>query len=135
MDTGHRCPIELVSEWLPFKHENMIFRVVVREIESWLLADNEAVAEFLGVRTASVDSKVELLADPKRTLVNLARTSRKSGIKESLVPQDGVTASEGILYNVEMTRFVKAFWNAERARANAPSLDRCIVRLNEFVGR
>ena len=133
MDTRLSCPAEALSQWLPHRHSNMTFRLVVREIESWLLADSEAMADFLGVRVASIPSKVELLDDPKRTLIDLARTSPKRNIRESLVPKDGISATEGILYNIEMTNFVREFWDVEKARLKAPSLDKCIIRLNKRI--
>ena len=39
------CPNQLIEDWLPVpKHENLLFRVAVREIEAWLLADAKGLA-------------------------------------------------------------------------------------------
>lgn len=133
MDTRFPCPSEVVAQWLPNRNLGMMFRVVVREIESWLLADSESIAEFLQVRKSTIPIEVESLNDPKQTLINIARKSRKRDVRETLVPADGTTAREGILYNDEMTRFVRENWNAEKARINSRSLDKCIIRLNEFA--
>ena len=41
------CAPSLIREWLPLKPNNQLFfRVAVREIESWLLADRENFANF-----------------------------------------------------------------------------------------
>src|SRR5688500_3382606 len=47
-----KCPSTLIAKWsgaltLP---ENFLFRVAVREIESWLLADHDAMRGLLGNR-------------------------------------------------------------------------------------
>jgi len=132
MDTGFLCPSEVLSQWLPNRNSGMIFRVVVREIESWLLADSESIADFLHVKTSNIPNSVEDLTDPKQSLINIARKSRKKDVREMLVPADNTTAREGILYNDEMTRFVREFWDEDKARVNSPSLEKCIVRLNEL---
>jgi hypothetical protein len=43
------CAPELVTSWLPGGPDaNLLFRVAIRETESWVLADRSAFAEFLG---------------------------------------------------------------------------------------
>jgi len=135
MDTSLTCPAEVLSQWLPHRNPNMMFRVVVKEIESWLLADRQGIAEFLHVNSAFIPHAVETLDDPKQTLIQIARRSRRKFIRETLAPAAGTTAREGILYNDEMTRFVQDHWNTEEARLNSPSLDQCIIRLNELKGK
>jgi len=132
MDTSLDCSPQVISQWLPNRNSGMIFRVVVREVESWLLADTESIAEFLHVRKSAIPTNVENLVDPKQALINIARKSRKKEVRESLAPANNTTAQEGILYNDEMTRFVKEFWDAGKASINSPSLEKCIVRLSEF---
>jgi hypothetical protein len=59
MDTAHECAPDVVRVWLPHPAPMMHFRVVVREIESWLLADVEGMAGFLNVAPA------RFAADPR----------------------------------------------------------------------
>lgn len=125
MDTGFSCPGEVVTTWLPYREPKMLLRVVVRELESWLLADRENMADFLQIATSKVPANPEILTDPKLILVNLARHSRKKQIREALVPEIGSTSSVGRLYTSEIIRFISLKWNITRARQNAPSLDRC----------
>ncbi len=132
MDTGLECPARVVSDWLPHRHENMLFRVVVSEIESWLLADATNIASFLQIPTNRVPTDPEALNDPKQVLVNLARRSRSSKVRSSLVPAQGSTAQVGTLYVSEMMRFVHNQWDIVAAQAQSPSLGRCVTRLEEL---
>lgn len=129
MDTGLPCPGAVVTTWLPHRQPKMLFRVAVREIESWLLADRENIASFLKVAPTKIPDKPEELNDPKLTLINLARTSRSKTIRSALVPDEGSTASEGRLYTPELVQFVYRQWNPTNACRNAPSLERCCKRL------
>lgn len=132
MDTGASCPPEVVSNMLVDRHPNMVFRVVVREIESWLLADYKNIAKFLHIRTEFITTTPENLVDPKRELVNLARKSTNRKIREAMVPSHGSTAREGSLYVSELIRFIETEWDIEAACAASQSLKRCITRLQEL---
>jgi hypothetical protein len=134
MDTRLSCAPEVVSLWLLRRRPFMLLRVVVRELESWLLADREGLARFLGIPTGRVPPRPEEVEDPKRTLVNLARQSRSRTMRTSMVPARGSTSREGVLYASEMIRFIHGVWNIEAARINAPSMDRCFQRLEELPG-
>lgn len=65
----------------------MRLRVVVREIEAWLLADREELARFLGIPEGKVPRDPEKIADPKSAMVNLARHSRRRDVREDMVPR------------------------------------------------
>ncbi len=132
MDTKLNCPSEVISQWLPHRHPNMIFRLVVRELESWLLADHDNLAAFLHINSILVPDDPESIADPKRTIVNLARRSRSSAIRSALVPEDNSTAQVGKLYQSLMADFIQTHWNPSQARQRSPSLARCISRLSEL---
>jgi hypothetical protein len=129
MDTGLACPAEVVAQWLPHRRPSLLFRVVVRELESWLLADRENLASFLRVSAAKIPSDPEQLPDPKLTLVNIARFSRSKGIREALVPEAGSTARIGKLYTSEMSRFIEADWDITNARKSSESLNKCCIHL------
>ncbi len=132
MDTGVPCPGEVVADWLPHRKPNMLFRVVVRELESWLMADQTNLASFLHIDRAKIPARPEELADPKRTLVNLARSSRSRKIREALVPEEDSTAAIGKSYNDELCRFITQNWDLEEACLNAPSLKKCVDRLKSL---
>lgn len=132
MDTKLRCPPEVVRTWLPYRHQNMLFRVVVNEIESWLLADSVNIARYLGVARRKVPNNPEGLADPKQTLINLARDSRYIKIREAIVPREGASATEGSAYTSELGRFVFGSWDIQAARQISPSLDSCLRQLESL---
>jgi hypothetical protein len=45
------CPADLIGRWLTSaQNPNLIFRVAVREVEAWLLADFNNLATFLRVK-------------------------------------------------------------------------------------
>lgn len=133
MDTKLSCPPEVLHYWLPHRQPKMIFRIVVQEIESWLLADRSGIAEFLKVNLSDISASPEQLLDPKLTLINLARKSKSRKMREALVPESRSTASVGRLYNSEMLNFINTYWNIQQARLYAQSLDRCVKRLESLV--
>jgi len=132
MDSRLNCPSEVIMKLLPHPSPNMVFRVVVRELESWLIADRKNLAKFLKISLQQIPDNPESINDPKRTLVNLARKSSSSKIRSALVPETGSTSQVGKLYSSEMVCFIQKFWNIETATRNAPSLDRCLTRLGQF---
>lgn len=134
MDTGLPCPAEVIAQWVPNRQQNMLFRVVVREIESWLLADRINLARFLGISATRVPVSPEQINDPKLTLVNLARLSKNSRIRSALVPDVGSTAQVGRLYTSEMKVFISGLWDIDVARSNSSSLNKCLLRLEELTG-
>lgn len=131
-DTKLSCPPEVSKSWLSDQSPRLLLRVVVREIESWLLADQDGIASLLGISVRHLPADPETLADPKQTLVNLARRSRRSMIRRSLVPQPGISAVVGPGYTGVMSSFVSKQWNIEKARQRATSLDRCLNRLSNI---
>ena len=86
---NYDCAPLLLGDWLPSPASHMLLRVAVREVESWLLADRQAMAGFLAVSTALMPRAPEALADPKLELVNLAKRSRRRAIRQDIVPRPG----------------------------------------------
>jgi hypothetical protein len=130
----HPCPPALIKQWqanvLPSR---MLFRIAVREVEAWLLADREGIAKFLDIAINKLPHEPEAEAGPKRTLINLARKSRKRRLAQELVPEAGSAARIGPLYNARMREFVGNTWNIQRACDHAPSLARAVSRLLTFL--
>ena len=126
------CAPVLARRWLPAPSTHMCFRVAVREVEAWLLADRVAVAQFLGVSRSLIPGDPDSLDDPKEALVNLARRSRFRSIRNDLVPQEGSGRGVGPAYTTEVTRYVAASWRPEIAADTSPSLRRCIQRVSHL---
>ncbi len=130
---NHPCPSGLIEDWLNVApHANLVFRVAVREVESWILADGEGFADFLGIRNDLIPSEPDQIPDPKQALVNLARRSRRRTLRESIVPRNGSTAVQGPDYNGCLGGFVRSNWNRNAALERSPSLDRTWRRLMVF---
>ncbi len=64
----------------------LVLRLAVREVEAWFLADAETAARCLRVNVSNVPTAPDALADPKATIVELARRSTKKSIREHVVP-------------------------------------------------
>lgn len=130
----HVCVSALLRDWnvLPL-HKRMLFRVAVREVESWLLADRIGIASMLSIDTKKIPTAADQIADPKRTLVNLGRQSKSRRFSAEFAPSPSSAAQIGPLYNDYLCRFIRSCWNIESARANSPSLERCILRLQDFT--
>ncbi|MCL6614398.1 MAG: DUF4276 family protein [Firmicutes bacterium] len=133
MDTGLECPPQLVESWLPQCSPRFLLRVVVREIESWLLADREGISGFLKIPLRLVPEQPEKLPDPKQTLLQLARRSPSRRLREAMLPGEGFSSSVGPGYTDVMNEFVFTRWNIDEARQCSPSLARCLRRLMELA--
>ncbi len=127
------CAPKLIKEWLPIPiHHNLLFRVAVREVETWVLADRDRFAKFVGIRKALVPVDVDAINDPKECLINLANRSRKRELRDDIVPIEGSTAKQGPNYNGRLISFVEEFWNPHEAMHNSPSLERTIKAVENF---
>lgn len=127
------CPPGLVRRWLSGgAHPNLALRIAVREVESWLLADRQAFAGFIGVPVARLPARPDDDADPKLLVINLARRSRYRTIREEIAPAPGSTSQVGKNYSGQLIRFVLQHWQVERAAPNSPSLDRAVNAVKRF---
>jgi hypothetical protein len=70
----------------------MTFRLAVREVEAWLLADARGGAAFLHVPERNFPTQPDDEQDPTVTLVNLARRSKRAAIRKAMVPPAGANA-------------------------------------------
>jgi hypothetical protein len=135
LDRDHDCAPRLVGEWISEPSALMCFRVAVRAVEAWLLADGEAIAGFLGVaRTAIPATSPDDLDDPKRTLVDLASKSRRREIREDMVPRPASGRSVGPAYASRLIEFATSAWRPEAAAERSQSLRRAIASLERLVG-
>lgn len=127
------CPPVILDAWLSHpKHPNFIFRVAVREVEAWVLADRGAFAKFCGIPASAVTNRPDDLTNPKAELIRLAGRSRYRLVREDLCPPSGSTRVQGPGYNARLVEFVASKWMAERAAVHSPSLARSLTRIREF---
>jgi hypothetical protein len=131
LDT-HQCAPELIHSWkaehLP---PQLMFRVAVREVESWLMADRGALAVFLKVAEKILPRDPENESDPKLALINAAR--RGNRMAREMVPDPGSNLTISPLYNTHLKQFTNTHWQPLRAAENAHSLARTLERLRTFL--
>lgn len=126
------CAPVLVKEWITFEqHPNLIFRVAVREIESWLLADRESFASYAGIVKKNLPGNPDIIEDPKAFLLNIIRKSRKKSLKEDILPRyEGDII--GPNYNARLSEFVMKYWDIDKAVKNSPSLRKTYDHIKRF---
>lgn len=130
------CSPPLKALWLPNPGPFMCFRIAVREIEAWLLADRERFASFFRVRLSDVPAEPELLDDPKEEVIELAQRSRSRDIRLDMVPRPGSGRKIGPAYVSRFIEYVsdrQKGWRPERAARSAESLNRSLNRIRELV--
>jgi hypothetical protein len=110
----------------------MLFRVAVRQVESWILADRTKVAAFLRTSQSLVPRDPDALPDAKAALVHLARRSTSRTVRLDLVPTPDSARKVGVAYTARMIEFIEGAWDPIGAMANSDSLRRCVRRLQEL---
>ena len=126
------CAPSLIHEWFKDirKHPNLLFRVAITEVESWVMADRKAFAAFLGITQDLIPTNTDK-NDSKNVLFQLARKSKKNEIKKGLLPTDK-SASTGPAYNLLLTEFVRQKWDVSRALLHSDSLKRAYLSVKKY---
>lgn len=128
------CACSLIRDWFDIPNfadvalpPQCIFRVAVREVESWIIADHAAWAKFIGISAANFTTQPDYLNDPKKHLLDVIRRKGRKRVHREMLPQ-GV-AHIGPRYNEVLCDFVENIWEPERAAIRSPSLERTIRSL------
>lgn len=132
LDHDENCAPPLRDAWLPQPAPHLCFRIAVREVEAWLLADVERLAQFLSVARSKLPVDPERLDDPKATMINLARASRSRDIREDMTPRPESGRKVGPAYSSRLIEFASREWRPDVAACRADSLMRamrCLKRL------
>lgn len=129
------CPVQLVSNWFQgiTPSRNLVFRVAIKEVESWILADRDNFAGYLRVSSVRIPVSTETLANPKEFVVELAKHARKRDIRDAIVPPAGSCAKRGRDYNGALVRFIYKSWDYDAAALHSDSLDRMLKTLRRFA--
>lgn len=130
---NYSCPSELIDKWLGLKNRrhNLLFRVAIKEVESWALADVIGFSEYFGVSERLVPRSPDSVNDPKKVLIDIVRKSKKKGFKQDILPVNE-NAKVGPNYNSRMIDFVDNKWDINSARDNSESLNRTYYALDRF---
>jgi hypothetical protein len=132
LDEDAPCAPGLVAQLLPSPSALMCFRIVVRSMEAWLLADTEGMASFLAVSQQSLPASPDLLANPRMELLRLAKKARHKDIREDFLPAAGMMVRVGPGYTARLIEFATLHWRPERAAERSPSLNSCLRALRRF---
>src|SRR5260370_12236039 len=133
LDMDAQCPSEAIAGWLSKPAHGMRFRIAVRSIEAWLMADRESIASFLAVSLSKIPHRIDLDPNPKQTLINIARTSRNRRIRNDVVPRQESGARVGPLYVPRLTAFTENHWRPAEGEKHSESLRRCICALSTLT--
>jgi hypothetical protein len=133
LDT-EECPATLIESWsrrdeIPGQ---FLFRVAVRQVESWLLADRDGMARLLKVSVRDIPRNPDNLPDAKRSLLQLAQRAPRA-IRDDLLAERGAAAAQGLGYNAVLSNFVRTSWNPSEAEHRSNSLARARMRMHELA--
>jgi hypothetical protein len=128
------CAGALIRQWFAIPAaqpialpKEVVFRVAVREVESWIIADIDAWAAYIEIAAANFSGAPDTLPDPKQHLLNVVRKKGRKNYHKDMIPAG--TASIGPGYNDVLCEFVREHWSPARASAQSPSLKRAIMAL------
>lgn len=135
LDRDFTCAPDALAAWLPEPAELMALRIARPQIEAWLLADAETIADYLSVARSRVPRTPEELPDAKQALVNLARRSRRRDIRQEMVPREGSGRAVGPGYVGRIIDYASTTWRPRVAAASAPTLRKTLNASHELVSR
>ena len=133
LDADAECAPLLRQGWLQAPAPQLCFRVAVRQVEAWLMADAETLATYLSVGRHAIPADPEALPNPKVEMVKLARQSRRGAIRQDMVPRPGSGRPVGPAYTSRLIEYADRHWRPEVAAQRADSLRRAIECLRRIV--
>jgi hypothetical protein len=110
----------------------MCFRIAVRELESWILADAEAFSAFYGVPLLALPEDPDGEADPTATIIRLVHKSRDAAVRRAVLPRPGSLVQVGPRYEDMLIEFGKEHWDLSRACNRSDSLWRARRALRQL---
>jgi hypothetical protein len=119
IESWFKCP---VVDYPMRRAANLLFRIAVREVESWIIADRDAFASFLGISVKKIPLQTDTIADPKAFVLSLAKHCRKRDLREDLLPRPGDRRLTGPDYNGRLTEFLYSSWRVKIAEMHSTSL-------------
>ena len=133
LDNDADCAPPMRDEWVPEPAVNLCFRIAVREVEAWLMADAQTLSRYLSVGSGKILAEPERLERPKEAMVNLARGSRRKDIRTDMVPREKSGRRVGPAYASRLIEYVREHWRPDVAAERSESLQRAIHCLENLV--
>lgn len=132
LDRDH-CAPAFVDQHAPEAPPDFCFRIAVRAVESWLLADI-GIASYLGVSVASLPRNPDSEQHPKRLLLQLAQGARHRRVRDGLYSGDSPN-QVGPEYNLMLSEFAGERWDPQQAAHRSDSLRRAIAAIERLAVR
>lgn len=131
------CPAGLLEEWLDQpRQRDFLLRVAVREVEAWLIASEEELGRFFGIRRRLSMEDPEMLGDPKAELLKVASSSPRRQVREAIVRRSrNGNLLQGPAYNSTLADFVMNHWNVEASQTRSRSLAKVLDALSGLEAR
>lgn len=133
LDTDADCAPALLQALVPAHGPHLLFRIPVRQLESWLLADREAMARFLSVTLNRIPPNPDGLLDPKVAVIDAARRSRRAQLRRDMVPEPDSGMKVGRGYVGHMTDFIMSAWRPRVGARYSDSLRRALVAFDRLA--
>ena len=133
-DTDNACPVDWLRNHLPKSaSRRFLLRLAVREAESWLLADRQAMTAHFRVPVARLPNSPDACDDPKQILLDLLNQFAPASLRRDMVVSTAGQPGRGSGYNAGLRQFVREVWQPERAAGQSASLRRAMARLSELA--
>ena len=111
----------------------MCFRIAVRSVESWLMADKNGLSEAFGLLLIDLSKAPDDLMQPKIKMLEALMRSKKREVRETMVVRNRTGAlEEGPEYNARLASFTDNVWRPAVGSAHSSSLRRAILRIDEL---
>lgn len=127
------CAPSILNDWVPTPAPKLCFRIAVREVEAWLIADAQTFSRYLSVRLGSLPSEPESLERPKDTVVHFARRSRRRAIRRDMAPREGSGRRVGPAYASRLIEYIEQHWQPKAAAERSDSLRRAMDCIEKLV--
>lgn len=129
LDHDADCPPALIAQLLvgSSRRPRLSLRIPVRAIESWLLADAEAFGSAFSIPRKHIPERPDGLENPKRSLVNACRRSRRREVQRAMTPHPRSGRQVGPQYTSRIVQFAVTQWDPKRAATRSPSLARTLT--------
>ncbi|MBN1409647.1 MAG: hypothetical protein JW969_02310 [Spirochaetales bacterium] len=135
----YECPPDIINKWFDRPcRKNLIFRIAVREVEAWLLADTRGFSDFVKLDESWIRKQtgnVEKIFNPKEILLSIVKRCKLRHLREDIIRVDKNQIKQGPGYNTRLQDFTENYWSIDRAKKNADSLFRSInslLRLKQY---
>lgn len=132
LDHDAPCAGALRAALPPHDAPGLLLRVAVRQVEAWLIADRDRLAQALHVDPQRLPADPEAHPDPKQAIMEAAARSRSRAIKRGLPPRPGSGLRHGDDYAETLIGFARSTWSPRAAALRSDSLRRALLRLAEM---